>query len=141
MRRTKILRTPRSPLVCPVFAGCHESLLEVGSLHYLHNLCTVAWIHTPPCPPSTFTHFFLRGVSLAFVGTRSAHENAPAQATSAGSRYFEAAIIRLSSGSCTRSTLRLLPPYFRAAGPYTPRIPFEVTLFRVWHCYMFNTGN
>ena len=63
-------------LVCLVFAGFYEFLLSVGpSQHYLYSLCIGAWIHTPPCPLSAFTHFFLRNISLTFAGTNSAHEN------------------------------------------------------------------
>ena len=129
-------------LACPVFAGCYESLLVDGpSRHYLYNLCIGAWIHTPLCSLSAFTHFFLRDVSLTFAGTRSAHKKTSAFATSAESRDFGAAIIRLSSGSHTCSTFRLLPPHFWAARPYTPRIARTVTLFGMWHHYVFNTGN
>ncbi len=142
MRQTKYLPASRFSLVCPIFAGCHESLLVDGlSRHYLYSLCIGAWIHTPPCSLSAHTHFFLRDNSLTFARTRSAHETIPAIATSAGSHDFGGAIIRLSSGSYTCSTFRLLPPHFWAARPYTPRIAWTVTLFRMWHRYMFNMGN
>jgi hypothetical protein len=74
--RPKVSRHLDFTLVCLVFAGYYEFLLSVGpSRHYLYSLCIGAWIHTPQCPLSAFTHFFLRNISLTFAGTSSAHEN------------------------------------------------------------------
>ncbi len=58
---------------------------------------------------------------------------------------FEAAIIRLPSGSCTRLALRLSPPWRlsvrQAARPYTPRIACPVTRYKMWRHYMTDMGN
>ena len=58
---------------------------------------------------------------------------------------FEAAIIRLPSGSCTRLALRLSPPWWlcvhQAARPFTPRIACPVTQYRMWRHYMTDMGN
>ena len=62
-----------------------------------------------------------------------------------GEPNFEAAVIRLPSGSYACSAPRLLPPQQPescwAAGPFTPRIARPVTRTGMWRCYMLDTDN
>ncbi len=75
-------------LIKKVFAGCCLPLLEVGpSRHYLCNPCVGDWTHTPPCSSGALTRFFPKDIGLTSQETRSAHENTPAIATSAGSPF------------------------------------------------------
>ena len=81
-------------LVRPVFAGCCQSLLGDGpSRRYLCNPCIGAWTLTPLCLLGAFTRFFPRSIGLTLDLRRSAHRKAPYNATSTGSRLFEAAVI------------------------------------------------
>ena len=85
-----------------VLAGCCQALLGDGpSRHYLRHLCVGAWTYTPPCPLDAHTHFFSKGVGLTLRERRSAHETTPT-GNFCRERIFEAAVIRLPSGSHAR---------------------------------------
>jgi hypothetical protein len=48
-----------------VFAGCHQSLLEIGpSRRYLCNPCIGAWTLTPRCFFGAFARFFPKNIGL-----------------------------------------------------------------------------
>ena len=82
-------------LVPAVFAGCRQSLLTDGpSRRYPCTPCVGAWTHTPPSPVGALALFFPTGIGLALRETRSANRNYPCDATSSGSVFFGAAVIR-----------------------------------------------
>ena len=73
MRQTKILSRPRSSLVPKVFAGCDESLLEVGpSRRYLCESFSTCLDPYPGCLCGAFTRFFPQNFGLPSSLTRSA---------------------------------------------------------------------
>ena len=101
MRQTKSLVTPRV-FLCPVFAGCYESLLVDGpSRRYLLHPCTGAWTLTPRLPFGAFSRFFPKGSGLT-LGRRGSARQRPAAMQLPRRNHFEAAVIPLCSGSRTR---------------------------------------
>jgi hypothetical protein len=73
MRQTKILPRPRFSLVPRVFAGCDESLLEVGpSRRYLCESFSTCLDPYPGCLCGAFTRFFPQNFGLPVKPTRSA---------------------------------------------------------------------
>ena len=72
----------RLSLLWLVFAGCHQSLLDVGpSRRYLCNLYIGAWTPTPQCFFGAFTRFFPKNIGLTLDLRRSAHPDYPCKAT------------------------------------------------------------
>ena len=108
MRQTIILLPTSVSLLRQILAGCCEPLLEDGpSRRYLCDPCIGAWVPTPPRLSGAFVRFFPDHIGLILTLRNSARENI-LQAASRRGFYLEAATIRLSSGSHTCSTLRLL---------------------------------
>jgi hypothetical protein len=103
MRQTKILLAASlRPLFRKVFAGCRQSLLEVGpSRLYLCNPCVGAWAPTPWYPPSALARFFPEGNGLTLKDRRSTYQMFPVMQLQQG-RHLEAAVIPLCSGSHAR---------------------------------------
>jgi hypothetical protein len=91
-----------------VLAGCCEPLLHDGpSRRYLCDPCIGAWVPTPPRLSGAFVRFFPDHFGLILKLRDSARGRYPASSFPQG-YCNEAATIRLSSGSHTCSTLRLL---------------------------------
>jgi hypothetical protein len=114
-------RPPPSPrlgsrLVRAVLAGCRQPLLGDGpSRHYLCDPCAGARTHTPAAFLGCTCPFFDRGHRP--YPTRDGCPDLPPHGSFRGEPCFEAAVIRSPSGSCTRSTSRLLRPRRLRAGP------------------------
>jgi hypothetical protein len=73
MRQTKILSWPRFSLVPKVFAGCCESLLEVGSSRcYLYKSFSTCLDPYPGCLCSAHTRYFPQSYGLPGQASRSA---------------------------------------------------------------------
>ena len=106
---------PVSRVVRAVFAGCRQSLLGDGpSRHYLCDPCAGARTHTPPRSSAAHVRSFTEDTGLTPRETGSTRESIPTWQLRWGAN-FVAAVIRLPSGSCTRSAPRLLPPQQRCA--------------------------
>jgi hypothetical protein len=90
----------------------------------------------PVSSPETLASPHRKQVRLTIISLHSNFNREPS---------FEATVIRLPSGSCTRLALRLLPPQWlcvhQAARPFTPRIARPVTSYGMWRHYMTNMGN
>jgi hypothetical protein len=101
-----------------VLAGCRQSLLGDGlSRRYLRNPYIGAWTHTPWCSSSASARFFPEDIGLTLHGRRSAHQIIPAMQLQQGAD-FEAAVIRLCSGSHTRQAPRLHLPLWLSNGEF-----------------------
>jgi hypothetical protein len=73
MRQTKILSRPRGSLVPGVFAGCDDSLLEVGpSRRYLYESFSTCLDPYPGCSCGAFTRCFPQNFGLPGKLNRSA---------------------------------------------------------------------
>ena len=84
IRLAKVLSRPRSSLVPRVFAGCGESLLEVGpSRRYLCETFSACLDPCPGCLCGAFTRFFPQNYGLPGEAIRSALGFLHAIATSA----------------------------------------------------------
>src|SRR4030042_724137 len=74
MRQNNALPSYSVPLLRRVFAGCHQSLLEIGpSRRYLCNPSIGAWTLTPGCLSGALVRFFPESYSLSLVAPPSAH--------------------------------------------------------------------
>ncbi len=75
MRPTQSLWLISVPLLQPVFAGCHPSLLGEGcSRRCLCNPCRGVWTPTPPHAAGAFIRFFPATIGLTIQVSRSACE-------------------------------------------------------------------
>ena len=117
-RTSSCARPPPSPrlgsrLAHGVFAGSRQSLLGDGpSRHYLCDPCVSARTPTPPRSSAAHIRFFAEDTGLT-PRRRVRRAKLPRHSNFGGKPNFEAAVIRLSSGSYARSAPRLLPPQRR----------------------------
>ena len=132
------------PVDHEVLAGCLQSLLRRGpSRHCPCTPCVVAWTHTPPSTPGALTQVLPRGLRPRATGTTLGGWNCPCTATSAGSRLsgrqsfasLQASALARPPGCSDRGAPR------RAAGPFTPRIPWAVIRSRVWRRFVSDLGD
>ncbi len=95
-----------------VFAGCCQSLLEVGSSQrYLRKSFSRCLDPYPGGPCGAYTRFYPQGFGLPPFLTRSAHDKVPHNNFCAGV-VFEATAIRLCSGLRVCSPPRLFLPRY-----------------------------
>jgi len=145
MRLTKSLPPPLVPLGRWVFAGCGEPLLVVGdSRRYLHNPCVGAWTRTPSRFYSAMTRYLPIELRPHLRFNKFGARYTPRSGFTVGIPFR----------GCSHSFMFRLPHLLdprtaptakgsvslRAAGPFTPRNVYEVTLRKLWYRYMSESG-
>jgi len=145
MRQTHPLPPYSVPLIRRVFAGCHQSLLEMGlSRRYLCNPSIGAWTLTPGCLSGVLVRFFPESYSLSLVAPTSAHPAFRRNATSTttlfrGGSHFVMFRLPWSLAPQVAPTAQALCPA-GSQGVYATQWTGS-HLPELWYRYMTDTDN